>query len=67
MAAAGLAGGIEVDEIYGFIGDIVAEDGEVVSEVELVLPGGRGWVNHGVSLRFWLGGVLGEEVAGVPD
>ncbi len=39
MASAGLAGGIEVDEIYGLIGDVVSEDGEVVSEVELVLPG----------------------------
>ena len=30
-------GRLKLDEVYGLIGDIVAEDGEVVSEVEMVL------------------------------
>ena len=40
----GVEGRIEVDEVDGLIGDVVTEDGEVVSEVEFV--GGRfvwGW------------------------
>ena len=51
-----LKGGIEVDEIYGLIGDVLPHDGEVVSEVEfvgvgVVLCGG----GHGANCRGWGG------------
>ena len=36
VGGVGVEGGIEVDEVDGLIGDVVTEDGEVVSEVEFV-------------------------------
>ena len=48
VGGVGVEGRIEVDEVYGFIGDVVAEDGEVVSEWSLLV-----WVS------FCVGVVMG--------
>jgi hypothetical protein len=39
---AGVEGRVEVDEVDGVVGEVVAEDGEVVAVIELVLLVGRG-------------------------
>ena len=38
VGGVGVEGRIEVDEIDGLIGDVLPHDGEVVTEVEFVLP-----------------------------
>jgi hypothetical protein len=39
VVLAGVEGRVEVDEVDGLVGDVVAEDGEVVSVIELVWGG----------------------------
>ena len=40
IGGVGVEGRVEVDEVYGLVGDMFPEDVEVVPEVELVLPVG---------------------------
>jgi hypothetical protein len=58
VVLAGVEGWVEVDEVYGLVGNVVAEDFEVVAVVELVLvvilrgghsiDGSRVWFGFGV-------------------
>jgi hypothetical protein len=57
VVLAGVEGRVEVDEVDGGGGDVVAEDGEVVAVVELVLCGilERGhwrWAHHPTDARW---------------
>ena len=51
VVGVGVEGRVEVDEVNGGVGDVVAEDVEVVAEIELILPVGGGHCHSLLNLR----------------